>query len=227
MLIWDINPVDQTVIDPAGRECPLDPMSRQPKVPGSAMTEAPPPIGEHEAARAIGSAWEVVADWRGHVYWTVDGQRHEITELGLEPPADALDEEPPELLERLAARKRSEIDQARDAAFAAGLNYTIAGEPDVIQTRPQDQINLLGLSAKAQRLIAAGQPDAVFTFRGLSNINRELTAVEMDELALAALAHIECIYQRSWDRKDAIDAILADEQLDDDAKRAAIEAVEW
>ncbi|SEG44124.1 DUF4376 domain-containing protein [Billgrantia desiderata] len=130
-------------------------------------------------------------------------------------------------LDQLTARKRTEIDQARDQAFAAGLEYEIAGEPDVIQTRPQDQINLLGLSAKAQRLIATGHPDAVFTFRGLSNINHELTAVEMDELALAALAHIESIYQRSWDRKDAIDAILADDGLEEGTKRSSIEAMGW
>jgi len=124
-------------------------------------------------------------------------------------------------LDTLAARKRAEIDQARDEAFAAGLPYEIAGEPDVVQTRPQDQINLLGLSAKAQRLIAAGDSEATLTFRGLSNVNRELTAEEMDALTLAALAHIEGIYQRSWDRKDAIDQALAEED------REGIEAVVW
>jgi len=128
---------------------------------------------------------------------------------------------PPEPLEDLATRKRAEIDQARDQAFAAGLPYEIAGEPDVVQTRPQDQINLLGLSAKAQRLIAAGDSEATLTFRGLSNVNRELTAEEMDTLTLAALAHIEGIYQRSWDRKDAIDQALAEED------REGIEAVKW
>jgi hypothetical protein len=128
---------------------------------------------------------------------------------------------PPEPLDTLAARKRTEIDTARDAAFAAGLPYSIAGEPDVVQTRPQDQINLLGLSAKAQRLIAAGQEDETFTFRGLSNVNRTLAATEMDALALAALAHIESIYQQSWGRKDAIDAAL------EAGDREAIEAVTW
>lgn len=82
MRIWDINPTDQTVIDPAGRECPLDPMTGEPKIPGSSMTKAPPATGEHEAARALGDAWEVVADWRGHIYWTTDGERRGITDLG-------------------------------------------------------------------------------------------------------------------------------------------------
>jgi hypothetical protein len=134
---------------------------------------------------------------------------------------------PPADLDTLAARQRAAIDAERDKAFAAGLPYEIAGHDDVVQTRPQDQINLLGLSAKAKRLIDAGDTETTFTFRGLSNVNRTLTAEQMDALALAALAHIEQIYGRSWARKDAIDAALEDEDLDDDAKRAAIEAVTW
>lgn len=130
-------------------------------------------------------------------------------------------EPPPEPLDTLAARKRDELNTARDEAFAAGLPYEIAGEPDVVQTRPQDQINLLGLSAKAQRLIAAGDTETLIPFRGLSNVNRTLTAAEVDAMTLAALAHIESIYQRSWDRKDAIDQALAAED------REAIEAVTW
>lgn len=227
MRIYDIHPADQTVIDPSGREAPHDPMRQQPRIPAGATSIEPPEVEENEVARWTGEAWEVVADWRGHVYWTEDGQRHEITEFGVEPPADALDAAPPEPLDELVARKRAEIDQARDQAFAAGLPYEIAGEPDVVQTRPQDQINLLGLSAKAQRLIAAGDSEATLTFRGLSNVNRELTAEEMDTLTLAALAHIEGIYQRSWDRKDAIDQALADQYLDDDEKSTAIGAVDW
>lgn len=143
------------------------------------------------------------------------------TELGWSYDGETFSPPSPEPLEDFAERKRGEIDAARDAAFAAGLPYDIAGEPDVVQTRPQDQINLLGLSAKAQRLIAAGQEDEIFTFRGLSNVNRTLTATEMDALALAALAHIESIYQQSWGRKDAIDAAL------EAGDREAIEAVTW
>jgi hypothetical protein len=221
MRIYDINPTDRTVINPAGREAPLDPMRQQPRIPAGATSVEPPETGEHEAARWTGEAWEVVPDWRGHIYWLADGSRHEITELGIEPPTEALNEAPPEPLSDLAAHKRAEIDQARDQAFAAGLPYEIAGEPDVVQTRPQDQINLLGLSAKAQRLIAEGVTDPVMPFRGQSNITRLLTPGQMDAMTLAALAHIEGIYGRSWARKDAIDQALAAED------REAIEAVSW
>lgn len=215
MRIYDINPTDCTVIDPAGREGPLDPMRGTPRVPAGATPIAPPDTGENEAARWNGEAWEVVQDWLGHVYWLADGSRHEITELGVEPPADALDEAPPEPLEDIAARKHREIDQARDAAFAAGLPYDIAGEPDVVQTRPQDQINLLGLSSKAQRLIAEGVTDPVMPFRGLSNITRLLTPEQMDAMTLAALAHIEGIYQRSWELKDIVEQTASSGVRDD------------
>lgn len=132
-----------------------------------------------------------------------------------------LEERPPVSLEELAAQKRQELDQARDAAFAKGLEYNFNGEIDVVQTRPQDQINLLGLSAKAQRLIVAGQPDATLTFRGGDNVNRELTATEIDALTLGALGYIESIYAHSWTLKDQLDA--AEESADHDA----IKALRW
>lgn len=127
----------------------------------------------------------------------------------------------PDPLEDLAAHKRYEIVQARDAAFAAGLEYDIDGESDVVQTRPEDQINLLGLSAKALRLIADGISDPVMPFRGLSNVTRMLTPEQMDSLTFAALTHIEGIYQHSWNCKDAIDAAL------NDRDREGVEAIHW
>lgn len=128
---------------------------------------------------------------------------------------------PAETLEQLASRKRRELDAARDAAFAAGLEYDFNGEPDVVQTRPQDQINLLGLSAKAQRLIAAGQPDATLTFRAGDNVNRELSATEIDALTLAALGYIESIYEHSWSVKDRLDELVKKGDKD------AIEQLVW
>lgn len=132
-----------------------------------------------------------------------------------------LADSPAQTIEQLAARKRHEMDAARDAALFAGLEYEIAGEPDVVQTRLQDQINLLGLSAKAQQLIASGDSQALLTFRGLSNVNRQITAIEMEALTLTALAHIEEIYQHSWERKDSIDSALASKSRED------ISAVTW
>lgn len=128
---------------------------------------------------------------------------------------------PPDPLDELTSHKRRELDAARDEAFASGLEYDFNGETDVVQTRPQDQVNLLGLQAQAQRLIAAGQPEATLTFRGLKNVNRELTATEVEALTLAALGHIEGIYQRSWELKDQLDVALKTED------REGIEQLFW
>ncbi len=128
---------------------------------------------------------------------------------------------PPEPLDDLAARKRAELNTARDEAFAAGLPYEIDGQQDIVQTRPQDQINLLGLNAKATRLISSGNADTLMEFRGQSNVSHWIDAHAMDDLTMAALSYIEDIYQQSWERKDALDAAHKAED------REAIEAVVW
>lgn len=78
--------------------------------PGADATfDAPPAVQERQAARRLldNSAWEVVADWRGHVYWLPGGSRCEITELGISPPADALSEPPPPTAQQLWANARA------------------------------------------------------------------------------------------------------------------------
>jgi len=51
-------------------------------------------------------AWNLVPDRRGTVYWTPEGERHQITDLGVEPPEGALDAPPPPSPEDLAAKER-------------------------------------------------------------------------------------------------------------------------
>ncbi|NVF15022.1 hypothetical protein [Vreelandella maris] len=119
MRIYDINPTDGTAINPAGREAPADPMRGTPRIPAGATDIAPPAPGVHEAARWAGDAWELVPDYRGHVYYTADGESHEIKEFGTEPPADALDEAPPAPLADVARRKRREIDSGAARSVAS------------------------------------------------------------------------------------------------------------
>ncbi len=74
-------------------------------------TELPPPTtGAHEAAVFADSEWIIRPDWRGTVYYTADGTRHEITELGVAPPADAQDSPPAPTEEQLAANARVKRD---------------------------------------------------------------------------------------------------------------------
>jgi len=61
-------------------------------LPDTLTAIAPPHVSTHQAPRwnAAHEAWEIVPDYRGVTYWTVDGAQHVITELGVEPPAEAL-----------------------------------------------------------------------------------------------------------------------------------------
>lgn len=57
-------------------------------------------------------------------------------------------------------------------------------------------------------------------FRGEQNVTRYLSPNEMYVLTNDALAHIESIYDHSWERKDAIDAALEEDRVE-------IENITW
>lgn len=93
MRIWNLNPVTgeylgQSIAD----DSPLEPGVYL--IPAHATDVPPPEIGEHQAAVFRDGAALIVPDWRGHRYWLADGSSHIITELGVVPPAEALDEKP-------------------------------------------------------------------------------------------------------------------------------------
>ncbi|MBZ5876006.1 DUF4376 domain-containing protein [Chromohalobacter israelensis] len=123
---------------------------------------------------------------------------------------------PPPDLEDIAARKRDEIETARDDAIASGFEHTFGDTTDTVQMRQRDRENITGLAVSAQR-----NPEGTFAFRAESNAQYELTADEMLELAEAAQAHVSAQYQHSWQRKGVIAAALEAED------REGIEAVEW
>lgn len=77
-----------------GEHAPMVP-SGQP-LPDTLTTVPPPPFGEHQARRWDESTqdWRLIPDYRGLVYWTGDGTRHVITELGIEPPSGYLTQPP-------------------------------------------------------------------------------------------------------------------------------------
>lgn len=125
-------------------------------------------------------------------------------------------------LEEVAKEKRQEIDSSRDTTLQAGMSYTMPdGTQETVQTRAQDESNLLGLAIEARDLKAEGVTDSVLTLRVESNRNYQLTPQQMIELTDAAKNHKKLILAKAWQLKDAVDAALAAED------REAIEAVEW
>jgi hypothetical protein len=60
-------------------------------LPDTLTTRPPPVTGAHQALQwnALHDGWDLVTDYRGVTYWDAEGAPHVITELGIEPPADA------------------------------------------------------------------------------------------------------------------------------------------
>jgi hypothetical protein len=69
------------------------------KLPDGVTNKAPTLYGQldHTANEWDASAndWRAVPDYRGHSYWLADGSFHTIDDIGVSPPADALDSPPP------------------------------------------------------------------------------------------------------------------------------------
>lgn len=135
---------------------------------------------------------------------------------------------PPEALDDLTTRKLTELEQALSTALAAGMPYTMPdGTEEIVQTRPEDEPNLLGLAIEARDLRDAGETSTVQQLRMLSNKVYELTPEQMIEVTDAAKQFKKQQLARSWHLKDQVRQVLAEEDLDEDAKRSAIAAVTW
>lgn len=63
-------------------------------IPAYSTKLAPPETGPREAAVFTEGSWQVVPDWRDFHYWMPNGNSYDITELGVAPPEDYLEEEP-------------------------------------------------------------------------------------------------------------------------------------
>jgi hypothetical protein len=88
-------------------------------------TDKPKPVqAEHEVVYFENGDWVVRSDWRGHEYWLDDGSHHVITEIGIEPPANALDAMPviPPTVDQMVDSFKAAI-QANLDAFVQQRGY--------------------------------------------------------------------------------------------------------
>ncbi|MFG6159622.1 hypothetical protein ACGTNG_12520 [Halomonas sp. 1390] len=133
-----------------------------------------------------------------------------------------------ERLEQAKTRQRRQIEEALAAAIGEGLPYTMPdGTADVIQMRGEDRQNLLGLAVEARDLQAAGETGAVQELRAMSNARYPMTPAEMIAATDAALAHFKQLMARSWDRKDAVTAVVLEDYASATEAIAAVEAITW
>lgn len=191
-------------------------------LPAFSTEAAPPATGEHEAAVYREGAWSIVPDWRGHVYWLADGSRHEITELGVEPPAGALSEPPPPSVDDIASAKLREIKAACDAEVAA----LAAKYPDT------EILSWYRQEREARELQA--DPNAATPL--IDNIAAQ-RGITREDLAgrIIAKAHAYALdagaafgrRQALEDQLEAIKARLEDGEIDEDQARAEVAALAY
>lgn len=133
-----------------------------------------------------------------------------------------IDAKEPETIEQAASRQQSMIESALVEALADGMAYTMPdGTEEVVQTRAEDEANLLGLAIEARDLRDAGETEAQQIIRVKSNRHYALTPQQMIDLTDAAKAFKKQQLAHSWMRKDEIKAALEANDRD------ALEAIDW
>lgn len=108
-----------------------------------------------------------------------------------------------ELVEAKRIRLLAAIDECADL-MNKGMEWTFNGTNEVIQTRPEDKTNLLGIAIEARTLHAANVTTPFTPFRVESNVEYLITPQEGMAITSAALAHIIEKYRRIWKYKDDI-----------------------
>lgn len=197
-------------------EARRDPVAGKALVPAEATIQAPPAAGANQTPVFDGSAWALVADYRGTVYWMADRSRHEIDTLGVEPPAGALFEEPPRTVEELhgaideaAGRARNRfvspgllIDQEYREAEAAANQWQADGEPSAaVPDEVQAWADAAGMSA------SAAAADILQTGADWRSVLRQVRRARLEgksATAAAIASDREAIAQTYIDQLDAM-----------------------
>lgn len=202
------------------------------RIPAYATDKAPPTAGENEAPvfSVELDGWALVPNWRGTVYWlpsdgdsddpdVVDGR--EITELGVEPPVDAVYSLPPKSPALVGAEKVSELSGACEADIVSGFTSSALGTECTYQSDRDDQLNLIGA-------VSSGV-DMTFKCKDSSGVwdYRTHTAAQLQQVMSDGASVKHTKLNRFNQLRADVNAILDDAALTDDEKRTQIEAIVW
>lgn len=143
---------------------PPDATSRH-LLPANSTEVAPPATGPHQAAVWSGSAWCVVADWRGWHGYDPDGQPVRVDELGQAlDPAWSEDLPAAIALERARAAKVAALRLAADAAITDGFASSALGAPHVYPSATTDQANLVQAATGGGGALWCADADGAWSF---------------------------------------------------------------
>ena len=108
---------------------------------------------------------------------------------------------PPHSMSDMVARKKADIDAARDRARHAGVTF----DGVLFDSDPVSAGNLTGWATA----VAAGIPTPEgFTWRSQDNRDIPFTAADILGLAAAMVAKTTACYQRAWQLKALVDAFI-------------------
>lgn len=125
-------------------------------------------------------------------------------------------------IDTLADAKRAEIQSAMERELAAGMPYLMPdGSEEVIQTREQDETNLLNLAIEARDLRAAGVTEPTQYLRVLSNKVYQLTPEQMIAATDATQAFKRKWLNKAWRLKDDLNVAVTAGDIE------AIQAIHW
>lgn len=186
----------------------LDPLDQQPLVPAHATTVQPPAAAEHQAAVHSGGDWTLQADFTGTEYWLADGSHHQITELNVEPPAEALSAEPLPPLDDLKTAAISSLSAGCEAAITAGFESDALGTVHTYPSTRDDQTNLLGLKVE-------GADNPLVCFDGTEWDNRLHTYAQIEQVFSNGVARkLDLIQNQFHSKRAAVDAATNQAEID-------------
>lgn len=110
------------------------------------------------------------------------------------------------------------VNAKRDTMIMAGFTYDFgatAGTRTLDQRNEADAVNWLGLSAMADKMIAAGSGSAMLSLRDASNSTLEASANTIAAAMVAMAQWRSAIMAHSWTIKDQIEAAADQEALDE------------
>lgn len=113
---------------------------------------------------------------------------------------------PEQPLDELKSKKRTEINQARDAAEQGGFEY-------LGKTFDSDQVSCIRMSSAAQATQFAPD-DAIITWTCQDNTTIDLNKAQLTGLVVALAQHSNECHQKATALKAQIDACESKEELD-------------
>lgn len=96
------------------------------------------------------------------------------------------------------------VNAERDRRIALPTTFTITGYGDVtIRGDAKTISNLDSLALKANVLTAQGASGNITNYRDDNNVTHPLSQTQVLDLWAKGAAHIQAVYEASWDIKDA------------------------